>query len=833
MKNINNIKFKYNIFFILMIFQIVFLLLLLAPIENNIYGNDYGGDTYPEDLKYPVSFTRESDGLYGFIRRQCTSFVAHCLNTRNGVKFNNYYKGQHWGDAKNWGTAAKNAGFTVDNNPKVGSVAWKVDGQWGHVAWVESVNGNNVTIQQYNEWPKEYAYSRKTKTKAALKNEGYKYIHIKDIQENVGSEVKGSGKTIANGNYYIVSALDMDKLLDVKGYPNKENAKVQLYHHLHNTEQVYKINYNKNNKCYYIKDTDSGCKLVIKNANKKRGVVPQIVKECDGVAQRWNIKKVDDSGLYEIQALCNGYYLDAKDGKSDDGTEVRMWDSNHSKAQRWYLIPYFEKSEKLVNDGEYCLISELDNNYVLDVGGNPNKCGSNVKLYHRIKASTEQIFKVRYQSDGFYHFQDYDSGCLLDLADADLKKGTNVQVWDSNNCTAQDWVLEDAGDGCYYIRSRCNGYYLDVKDGVVSDTTNVRTWEGSKSNAQKWRFVPYVKKSARYVADGEYCIVSAVSDSNKTYVLDVGGDPNKSGANMQLYHHLHGTEQTFKVKYQSNGYYQFQDKDSATVLDLDNLGLKSGCNVLAWKVNNGINQDWTLEDAGGGYYYIRSACSGYYLDATGGKAADGTNVRVWTGNKSNAQKWKFMSASFKKTAVRENYTEPTYTENGSYDSVVYCNICGEEISRTKVSISKLGTTQVYRLYTDINGEHLYTTDANERDVLTSGDNLWKYEGVAWVAPAKSEKPVYRLYNPVLKNHLYTTDENEVKVLTEKHGWVKDFNGKPLFYSGGDISIFRLYNEKLSGMHLLTADENEYNILPGITNNDWLQEGVKINCISKN
>ena len=129
---------------------------------------------------------------------------------------------------------------------------------------------------------------------------------------------------------------------------------------------------------------------------------------------------------------------------------------------------------------------------------------------------------------------------------------------------------------------------------------------------------------------------------------------------------------------------------------------------------------------------------------------------------------------------------------------------------------------VYRLYCPSNGEHLYTTDLNERNVLMSSSG-WTYEGVGWTSPTEGT-PVYRLYNPVLKNHLYTTDTNEINVLTTQNGWVLDNNGNPLLYSGGDKPIYRLYNEGLSGMHHLTTDTNEYNVLPGY---GWQQEGVAL------
>ncbi|MCD8010298.1 MAG: hypothetical protein LUF34_05830, partial [Lachnospiraceae bacterium] len=41
-------------------------------------------------------------------------------------------------------------------------------------------------------------------------------------------------------------------------------------------------------------------------------------------------------------------------------------------------------------------------------------------------------------------------------------------------------------------------------------------------------------------------------------------------------------------------------------------------------------------------------------------------------------------------AVTENLVEATCTEDGSYDSVVYCSVCGEELSRETVTVSATG-----------------------------------------------------------------------------------------------------------------------------------------------
>ena len=135
---------------------------------------------------------------------------------------------------------------------------------------------------------------------------------------------------------------------------------------------------------------------------------------------------------------------------------------------------------------------------------------------------------------------------------------------------------------------------------------------------------------------------------------------------------------------------------------------------------------------------------------------------------------------------------------------------------------------IYRLYNPDNGEHLYTTDENERDTLYATYG-WGYEGVAWYS-ANEGTPVYRLYNNVLCNHLYTTDLNEIRVLTsmDNTAWTVDNNNEPLFYSAGDVSIYRVYNEGLNGMHHLTTDRNEYDTLPTY---GWAQEGVSLKAVA--
>jgi surface antigen len=125
------------------------------------------GDDYPAQWRAPVAPDSVFDSWLES-NRECTSFVAWALHSRNGfdMPFN--------ADAKNWGTSAA-AHYTVDGKPAVGAVAWSDAGAFGHVAWVAEVSGSTVTIEEYN-FHYDWLYGWRTVASSA-----FRYIHFKDL----------------------------------------------------------------------------------------------------------------------------------------------------------------------------------------------------------------------------------------------------------------------------------------------------------------------------------------------------------------------------------------------------------------------------------------------------------------------------------------------------------------------------------------------------------------------------------------------------------------------------------------------------------------------------
>lgn len=89
---------------------------------------------------------------WGFYWGQCVSYAAWKVRTTTSwSNFQNYTNGVHFGNAVNWGYAARQIGVRVDTSPSVGSVAWRTSGSAGHVAWVTAVHGDGtIDVAEYN-----------------------------------------------------------------------------------------------------------------------------------------------------------------------------------------------------------------------------------------------------------------------------------------------------------------------------------------------------------------------------------------------------------------------------------------------------------------------------------------------------------------------------------------------------------------------------------------------------------------------------------------------------------------------------------------------------------
>lgn len=121
---------------------------------------------------------------------------------------------------------------------------------------------------------------------------------------------------------------------------------------------------------------------------------------------------------------------------------------------------------------------------------------------------------------------------------------------------------------------------------------------------------------------------------------------------------------------------------------------------------------------------------------------------------------------------------------------------------------------VYRLFNQFTGEHMYTQDRNEYDTLAK--HGWSQEGVAFAVSDSGER-VYRMYNPNDGQHHYTKGLHEAQTLWDL-GW--EFEGIA-WRSNGKTAVWRLYNP-YDGRHIYTTSNAEH---ASLVSTGWHQEGI--------
>jgi len=116
---------------------------IIAARSSNVSYGGTGGYPWANVNPFP-SFVIDSWGMYA---RQCVSYTA--WKVASSGRNMPYWGGR--GNANQWDENARAAGIPVDSSPRVGDVAVLNSGTYGHVMYVERINGNGtIHVSQYN-----------------------------------------------------------------------------------------------------------------------------------------------------------------------------------------------------------------------------------------------------------------------------------------------------------------------------------------------------------------------------------------------------------------------------------------------------------------------------------------------------------------------------------------------------------------------------------------------------------------------------------------------------------------------------------------------------------
>mgnify|MGYP000393579034 FL=1 len=252
--------------------------------------------------------------------------------------------------------------------------------------------------------------------------------------------------------------------------------------------------------------------LDVKNGDFSDGANVQLYDGNGTFAQKWNVTKVAGrANSYRFESVCSGKYLTA------DGFNVCQRELDDSEVQIW---------TPRVSERGGVVLENSANDKVLDVAGASTVNGTNVQVYGSNGTDAQRFYvdQVDPLQDGMYTLHigsNYKQ--VVDVAGGSSSDGANIQSWESNNSGAQKWNIFKNNDGSYRIINAVNGKALDVSEAKAYVGANVQQYTWNGSNAQKW--------IVRYDREAGFVFESSL---NANLVLETSSYDAGNGVNIQL-----------------------------------------------------------------------------------------------------------------------------------------------------------------------------------------------------------------------------------------------------------------------------------------------------------
>ena len=372
-----------------------------------------------------------------YYANQCTWYACGRVNEVLGINID-----KHWGDAWQWAQSARNAGYTVDYNPAPNTVAVWPQGQYGsvyqygHVAFVESVNGNSMYITEYNYY-NPLAFGSVTCSTTDSRGYGGKpqFIHFGDTEKPTINEI----------------AIDPTKVTD-----DTIQVKVKVSDNVGVTGvsvRVWRSAYS----------SDSG---TTKNAtyNSSTGYWEVKFSESD-------LKKTND-----YLACVEGWAYDEK--------------GNASNSSAIYDFVFGKRVEGL---GKFVtrIVPIANKNFCLGISGTNND--DNLVLKTKNQSDKSQLWEVEEISDGIYKIINVQSNRSIDVEGGSYVEynGCKMQLWDYAGASQQQFLIENYNGGYRIVPTNTTKLRaINIKDEIFQNNNPIDMWESLRVNniSQTWVF---------------------------------------------------------------------------------------------------------------------------------------------------------------------------------------------------------------------------------------------------------------------------------------------------------------------------------------------------------
>lgn len=233
----------------------------------------------------------------------------------------------------------------------------------------------------------------------------------------------------------------------------------------------------------------------------------------------------------------------------------------------------------------------------------------NVMLYQSISSyGSKQVWNFSRNSDNSYRITSYFNNKCLDVGGDE--NGNNIYTWTANNNATQKWFLANIGGNYKFFPACSNTRCMDVSGGYTDNRTNIQLWDTNDSGAQKFTIdkisdntAPVIKdvKISDITKDG-YKVTVTVTDNIGVKIVKVPTWTQNNSQDDLVWHEAKQTADntwTYTVKTSEHG-------NERGVYYTDAYADDFGGNSDSWQGENGKRKtvkvgmyDLTLNPNGG------------------------------------------------------------------------------------------------------------------------------------------------------------------------------------------------------------------------------------------
>ena len=295
-------------------------------------------------------------------------------------------------------------------------------------------------------------------------------------------------------------------------------------------------------------DLGTNINVVITSVSGNKNVTASgdnvVTANPDNASQTWRLTRASD-GSYTITNNATGKVMDVNAASRASGTNVGVYASNNTNAQKWYIYQN--------QNGTYTLRAKCGTTCVLTVAS--ASAGANVYMSTFTSAAVQQfkITPIEASENNTVppvaepqpeqpanvpvnlgtHFN---ASISLSYTSKNIAvSGTNVIIYSPSQNSDQVWRFERQADGSYVIvNNNTTNYVLTVAGGAANGTNiNIAPYNGSA--AQRW-FI--------FAKDGKYIFRSALSENA---VMDIAAAGTANMTNVQVWTPNYTNAQLFNI----------------------------------------------------------------------------------------------------------------------------------------------------------------------------------------------------------------------------------------------------------------------------------------------